>query len=321
VIVAVASLVAVGIALPHLLRLDRVAPAVAVSLWLAGLALRALTGFFIVYFVVFYVPGTELFTALTQWCWHAVIPGISAHLGFSGHQFGDASAIAPAVALALSAVSVIWALTRAARAVQRQLHRLAVGAGPSGSVIVGGSSVIVAAAGLSKPRVVVSAGALTAFDDAELAASVDHEHGHIARRHRFAVVFGELCRAVGRLVPGARRAIEELEFHLERDADEYAVGRRHDPFDLASAICKAAGARSSHAPVLLLHGNRKVIDRVRLLTEDDGRAPRGVLNGCTAAAAVGMTTLVLSLAVSIPAATAAGIEHLSAPVGASHCPR
>ncbi len=215
----------------------------------------------------------------------------------------------PAVALALSAVSVIWALTRAARAVQRQLRRLAVGPGPSGSVIVGGSSVVVAAAGISRPRVVVSAGALTAFDDAELAVSVDHEHGHIARRHRFAVVFGELCRAVGRLVPGARRAIEELEFHLERDADEYAVARLHDPLDLASAICKAAGTGSSRGAVLSLYGSRKVTHRVRLLTQDHGRISSDFVNRCATAAAVGMTTLVLALVVSIPAATAAGMSR------------
>jgi len=319
--IAVAGLLAVGIALPHLMPLERVAPALAVGMWLAGLALRALAGLFVVYFVVLYVPGTELFTALTQWCWHAVIPGISAHLGFSGHQFGDAAAVSPAVVLALSAVSVVWALARAARAVQRQLRKRAVGAGPSGSVIVGGSDVLVATAGLSRPRVLVSAGALTAFDDAELAASVDHEHGHIARRHRFAVVFGELCRAVGRLVPGARRAIEELEFHLERDADEYAVARRHDPFDLASAICKAAGAGSFRGPHLCLHGSRKVTHRVRLLIQEEGRAPRGALQVCATAAAVAMMALVLMLAASIPSATAASLEHLSGPVGVSHCPR
>lgn len=320
-IFVLAALVGFGIALPHMVPLERAAPAVAVSMWLAALALRALTGVYVVYFAVFYVPETELFTALTRWCWHAVVPGMSAHLGFSGHQFGDAAAIAPAVALALSAVSVIWALTRAARAVQRQLRRLAVGPGPSGSVIVGGSSVVVAAAGISRPRVVVSAGALTAFDDAELAASVDHEHGHIARRHRFAVVFGELCRAVGRLVPGARRAIEELEFHLERDADEYAVARLHDPLDLASAICKAAGTGASRGAVLSLYGSRKVTHRVRLLTQDHGRISSDFVNRCATAAAVGMTTLVLALVVSIPAATAAGMSRVAAPADLISCPR
>lgn len=192
---------------------------------------------------------------------------------------------------------------------------------PLGSVIVGGSSVVVAAAGISRPRVVVSAGALTAFDDAELAASVDHEHGHIARRHRFAVVFGELCRAVGRLVPGARRAIEELEFHLESDADEYAIARLHDPLDLASAICKAAGTGASRGAVLSLYGSRKVTHRVRLLTQDHGRISSDFVNRCATAAAVGMTTLVLALVVSIPAATAAGMSRAAAPADVISCPR
>jgi len=61
--------------------------------------------------------------------------------------------------------------------------------------------VLVAAAGLRKPRVVVSAGALLNLDDEELAASLDHEHGHIVRRHRYVLVAAELCRALARLFP------------------------------------------------------------------------------------------------------------------------
>jgi len=48
--------------------------------------------------------------------------------------------------------------------------------------------VLVAAAGLRKRRVVVSADALLNLDHEELAAALDDEYGHIVRRHRKVLV-------------------------------------------------------------------------------------------------------------------------------------
>jgi hypothetical protein len=47
---------------------------------------------------------------------------------------------------------------------------------------------------------------------------------------------------VARAIPGIRTGERELRFHIQRDADQYAVRTLHDPLSLASAICKAAGA-------------------------------------------------------------------------------
>lgn len=90
----------------------------------------------------------------------------------------------PAVALALSALSVVFGLWRAARSVKALLASRKIGPGPRDSIVVEDGGLLVAVAGLRRPRVLISAGA--AFDDEELGASLEHEHGHIQRRHRFA---------------------------------------------------------------------------------------------------------------------------------------
>src|SRR6266508_762022 len=130
-IVVLAALVAAGIVLPHALRLERVAPI------------------------------TELFGALTHWCLHAVVPLVAAHLGFSGHSLGDAALVLPGILLAASLASAAFGVARAARTVRGWLARGAVGVGPDDTVVVRGPGVLVAAAGLARPRLVVSAGALT----------------------------------------------------------------------------------------------------------------------------------------------------------------
>lgn len=314
-----AVLTACAVSLPHGLRLDRVAPSAAVTIWLSSLALRALSAVFVAIALVFYVPQTELFSLLTHWCWHAVLPLLAAHLGFSGHQLGDAATIAPAFGLLVSLASVVWALWRAARAIAGTLRRASLGPGPADSLIIGGGEVVVAAAGLGRPRVVVSAGALARLDDAELAASLDHERGHIARRHRFVLAGGEICRALGRFFPGTRRAAIELAFHLERDADEYALARDHDPMALASAICKAAGVRPQGGALLALGGGQRVPVRLRLLL--DGSRPRARLTSRFAGlTAIAMVALTISLATTVPATAVAGARQLSVQTISHPCP-
>jgi Zn-dependent protease with chaperone function len=78
------------------------------------------------------------------------------------------------------------------------------------------------------------------LDDAELAAGLEHEWGHINRGHRLLSVLGHGLFALARLVPGTGLALRQLTLQLERDADEYAVRRTGDPLALASAICKSA---------------------------------------------------------------------------------
>ena len=77
---------------------------------------------------------------------------------------------------------------------------------------VADGELLVAAAGLRRPRVLVSAGALLALDDDELEASLEHERGHIARRHRYVLVVSELSAYIA-----AKGAIVALTKTLGRE--------------------------------------------------------------------------------------------------------
>ena len=297
--IALAVAVACAIGLPHILPLQRAQPWVAAAAWVAVLVLRAATATSLAFFTFVVLPRTEYFEMISHRCWHAIMPLLEAHLGLNGHDVGEAAALLPVFVLAGSLVSALWALRRALHAVRRLVGRHAVEGGPDGSLIVGGQPVVVAAAGLRNPRVVVSAGALMALDDAELAASLEHERGHIERRHRFVLLVAQLCRALARFLPGTRAAVAELAFHLERDADEFAVRRRHDPAALAGAICKAAGAGEPSAAFAGL-GGAHVTERVMALVgQPRGGHGAGRMSAAIASVIAGTA---LALALVVPAA-------------------
>jgi hypothetical protein len=275
-----------GIVLPHVLRLERADPAAAAVLWTAGLGLRALA-------VVGTVAGTlvllhpgHLLRAFVQW-------PCAPHHQVAGH----AAAAVGGLALVLS---LLWGLARVVQATLavRRLVRTALGRGPQGSVIVGGDDVVLAIAGLAHPTLVVSAGALARLDDAELSAAIAHERAHILRRHRFVLLFAELCRVLGRPLPGTAHAVRELRFHIERDADRVAVRGRADRLALASAICKAA-TRATTRPGMAALGGDGTAARVRELLQD--AVPDAHRRGLRALAA-GAAALAVGAAVSLPAA-------------------
>ena len=313
---ALAAVVIAAIGLPHVLRLERASPGVSMCIWLAALALRALTATFSAVFVVLYLPTTDLFRLVTHWCWHAVLPFIAAHLPLDGHSLGDAALVMPAFVLAASMLWVVVGLWRASRGVRLLLRRAVVGPGPEESLVLADDSVLIAAAGVRRPRVVVSAGALLTFDDEELAASLAHERGHIARRHRYVLVAAELLRALARFVPGTRTAARELVFHLERDADRYAVAHDHDPAVLASAICK--GAEKTFAAPTTALGGGVVSRRIRLLLNGPETAPAKGDRSLRALVGVMVALVVLSSA-ALPAAAHAGFHQAGAAQEVRHC--
>jgi BlaR1 peptidase M56 len=304
---ALAATVAAGIVLPHLLHLQRVEPVTAIILCLGSLALRALAAVLGVVYLLFFLPGTSVFDALTHWCLHAVLP-FATELSIEGHGAGDLALLVPGAALAGSLLWICVLTARRARATRRLIDRHVVGRGPRNSLMVGGPEVMFAVAGIARPQIVVSAGALASLDDAELDAALDHEQAHIARRHRFLMLLAIVFQALGRPVPGTRHAIRGLAFHLERDADDWALRRRNDRLALASAICKAAGAIDSpgHPGVAQL-GETGVRERLgQLLQEPPSRRSlpgAAALNGLAAA----MVVCTLLLAAVVPAAAVAGV--------------
>jgi beta-lactamase regulating signal transducer with metallopeptidase domain len=173
--------------------------------------------------------------------------------------------------------------------------RAPLGRGPQGSVIIGGDDVVLAAAGLARPTLVVSAGALARLDDAELAAAIAHERAHIRRYHRYVLLYAELCRVLGRPLPGTARAVRQLRFHIERDADRSAVRERADRLALASAICKAATGATTRAGMAALGGDGTAA-RVRELLQDVAvGGPRGLRP-----LAVAVTAVAVAAALSLP---------------------
>jgi hypothetical protein len=314
---ALALVIATGIALPHRLRLERIPPVTAATLWSVSLALRALAVLLVALYVVFYVPDTALFASLTHWCWHTALPFLTSHLGLDGNQVGDAATILPGLLVIASLLSVSFGVARAARTVRRALTRNTLGPGPRGSVIVPGPEVMLAAAGLARPRVLVTAGALIVLDDEELAAGLDHEHGHIARRHRFVLVLAEVCHGVGRVVPGSRTAVRELSFHLERDADQWSVARRNDPYALASAICKAATIAPLTGPLAPLGGSRAA-ERLGQLMDAPEPKRGGIRNLVLNGLAVALVFATLATAALVPSTALAGAQQLG-PHTHHHC--
>jgi Zn-dependent protease with chaperone function len=246
-----------------------------------------------------------------------VVPIMATGFGLEGHAVGDAAALVPAVALLLSLGSVVLALSRAARRVRRLVATAR--AGPAGSLLVPDGEVLIAAAGLRRPHVLVSAGALAVLDDEELAASLDHERGHIARRHRYALVAGELCRGLARPLPGTDAAARELAFHLERDADRFAVAHEHAPAALATAICKAArGHGGVRAPGAALSGS-PVVRRVEQLLEAPMPRTRRTTRPLQALVAT-MLGLVVMLAVALPVTAVTTTGGQAPGASLSHCP-
>jgi hypothetical protein len=280
----VAAAASGGIVLPHLLALRRADPATALLLWAAALALRALV-----------VVGTVAGALVLLHPWH-LLRAFADWPCAPHHQVAGHAAVALG-GLALAA-SLVWALLRVAQAAfaVRRLVRTPLGRGPEGSVIVGGDDVVLAAAGLARPTLVISAGALARLDDAELAAAIAHERAHIRRRHRYVLLYAELCRVLGRPLPGTAHAVRQLRFHIERDADRSAVRGRADRLALASAICKAATGATTRAGMAALGGDGTAA-RVRELLQD---AAPGAGARRLRALAVAVATLAVAAALSLP---------------------
>jgi hypothetical protein len=314
---AVTALALAGIAFPHLVRLERARPATAAMLWTAALTIRALASLSLALYALLVFPDTSAYRTLTHWCHHTVAPIIGLHVDLQGHAIGAVLVLVPTVVAAVGALVATGRMARALRSVRQLTTSRSLGVGPEGSVIVGGPEIVVAAAGLARPRIVVTAGALANLDDQELAAGLAHERGHIARRHHLLLAYAELCRSMARLLPGTRHAVAELRFQLERDADDWAVRHDHDPCALASAICKAATLGA--APSVVTLGGGPAARRVDELMVGGYTGPprrRRIIDSV----AVLMACIALSSTVALPAEALAGGAANVVPHAQHDCP-
>src|SRR6266545_7945802 len=132
----------------------------AVVIWVSALSVRGLLVILAAAWLALFFPATDLFAALTHWCLEPLVPG-----SLNGHAAGHAATIVPALVLTASVASVGAGVVRFGRALRRLVSG-SVGRGPGDSVILGGGGVVLAVAGVRRPRMLVSAGAVLALDDA-----------------------------------------------------------------------------------------------------------------------------------------------------------
>lgn len=242
-------------------------PSAGIALALSGLSLRAALAVSVAIVCLGCVPRTATFELLTHWYLHAGIPYLTGSLGLGGHSLGGVAIVVPAAVLFVSLAVAVIGVCRAARSVQLWLRSGTVGSGPSESLVVDEDRVMLAAAGLRSPSIVVSAGALRRLDSEELTAAIRHERAHIVRGHRFLFLVGGLLHSLGRALPGSRSELAHLRFSLERDADELAARGASNRLALASAICKAAAPVSS--PALTTLSGAATSRRVAILIEEN----------------------------------------------------
>ncbi|MGW9209309.1 M56 family metallopeptidase [Embleya sp. NPDC055664] len=290
-----AALLGAAIVLPHLAPLDRVRPVGAAAVWASALAARAAVAIGLVLTAVICLPDTPRFAHWVRELPHQVVTGVGdTELALGGLAF-------------LTLAAVAHRLRTCLRDARTPLHPLPL-TGPGGSIVVGDREVLMAAVGRRQRSIVVSAGALAALDDDELAAGLAHELGHISRAHHWWQAGAEVCRLLARCLPGTARAADELAFQLERAADVWAIEHGHDPVVLASAVCKAALAGPIREPDPS-GGAHHLIGRSPTYA---GRRVRLLLEGCptgTHRRNLAVRASALAMTVLITGATLTGTTH------------
>ena len=313
--VAIAVAIVAAAALPHALPLQRAAPALAAAVWLSALFLRAVAAIGGAVFLFVYLPETGSFQALARWCLHEVVP-LLAHLRLSAHPLAHVAVVLPALAPAVSLVWLLVGLARGWMRLRRQLHA-AMGSGPDGSTVIPDDEVVVALTAIGRPRIVLSDSALGVMDEGELRASVAHERGHLHRRHRPLLLLASFLSALARPLPLTRAAERELAFHLERDADQFAVRETRDPLALASAICKAAQSRTPAWTSLA--GKGPVTSRLEILV-DGGPRPSAAVERVAAALAALLALMTLAIVVALAGWIGGSPAAVAQVVSAVPCP-
>ncbi|GAB7183830.1 M56 family metallopeptidase [Kitasatospora sp. Ki12] len=143
-------------------------------------------------------------------------------------------------------------------------------------------------------RVVVSAGMLRVLSPAECVVLLAHERAHLRGRHHLLSAAPSLAAAVH---PALGRLGADLDFHLERWADEQAASAVADRRTAATAIARAAlagspSARPDAGPLRSVSSG-PVPRRVQALLAAEPARPTGRRAGTAAAllAAVAVTAL------------------------------
>jgi Zn-dependent protease with chaperone function len=149
------------------------------------------------------------------------------------------------------------------------------------------------------PTVILTTGAITALNPAQLDAVLAHERAHLAGRHHKLLATARIGRQVLPFLPLMREAEAQVARLIELHADDTAR-RAHDPGALAAALVVLATA-ASPAQALAAAATDTVQRIHRLLNpaEPLDRRRRQMLR--VAAAALAVTPLLLALAPAVVA--------------------
>lgn len=310
----IVSLVAAGVLLvllrvPQRLLPRALSPGLGIAVLLSALALRVALVSSVALLALLALPATSSFQHLSSWCFHTVAPYLSLHIGLNGHAIGHAAVLAPASIIIVMLAAAGFGSWRARLVVRGWIRSNSIGSGPSGSVIVGGSQVLLATTGIRRPQVLVSAGALMSLDDEELSAGLEHERGHVRRGHQFIALVAVVLYGCCRFLPGSRSILDQLQFQIERDADEFALRKTGDPTSLAAAIVKAAAPLDAPGAIHGLGGS-DIVDRIEALQLRVSRSPLWTATGAILTGSLmAASAAVLSMVPVVIAATSLDVAN------------
>ena len=145
------------------------------------------------------------------------------------------------------------------------------------------------AAGRPNQRIHVTTAALRALGDRELRAAVEHEQGHLRRRHHLMALFAQAVRVMLRWTAMLRHYPDTVNELVELDADDFAAAR-HGPRVVAAALLRMGTAGSATAPgsAMSWTGSDPAARIRRLMSTGDRRLPHA------------LTSLLISAAVALP---------------------
>jgi len=141
-----------------------------------------------------------------------------------------------AVAVLLLAVRSAFGQLRASRRFLRGLRPLATATGPRGARVYECSAPQAFCAGLLRPRVYVSSGAVAQLSREELDAVLAHEAHHARLRDPLRVLFARVLGDALFFLPGVRQLGDRYGALAEMAADQAAVRAAGDRAPLASAL-------------------------------------------------------------------------------------
>lgn len=161
--------------------------------------------------------------------------------------------------------------------------------------------------GARRPVVVIGADLVDVLDDEELEGVLAHELAHVRRRDTLVATALGTLRDLAFFVPGAGWAVRQLHRERELAADQMAVGVTRRPGALASGLLKVVENGPSRVACAALVPEGGLVDRVKVLVEDQP-APSRTRRASETTAVVVVVLAAVTTALIVPG-TVAGPER------------